>query len=71
MQLVTSGAAEDAQGVVVWVHAWEEPWTLETGIRLTDADAWELAEAIRKAAEMVEGSEPQAFIRLLFEERPW
>ncbi len=71
VQLVTSGASEDDEGVVVWVHAWEEPWALETGIRLTDDDAWALSEALRESAVMVGGRVPQAFIQLLFEEDPW
>jgi hypothetical protein len=71
VQLVTSGAFEDDEGAVVWVHAWEEPWTLETGIRLTGDDAWALSHALGEAAAMVGGREPQAFIQLLFEEDPW
>ena len=65
VQLVTSGATSQDDGeVVVWVCAWEEPWVVKTGMRLTGDDAMELSDALREAARLVAGSEPQEFIRL-------
>jgi len=64
-QLVLSSASPQEDGeVVVWVHACEEPWVVTTGMRLTEDDAWALADVLRQAASLVAGSEPQAFIRL-------
>ena len=64
-QLVSSSASPQDDGeVVVWVHACEEPWVVTTGMRLTEDDAWALADVLRQAASLVAGSEPQAFIRL-------
>lgn len=65
VQLVSSGASSQDDGdVVVWVRACEEPWAAKTGMRLTEDDAWELSDALRQAAQLVAGSEPQRFIRL-------
>jgi hypothetical protein len=66
--LVSSGASQVDEGVVVWVHACEEPWTPDTGMRLTEDDAWELSDALREAARLVAGSEPQAFIQLFLKD---
>lgn len=64
-QLVLSSTSPQEDGeVVVWVHACEEPWVVTTGMRLTEDDAWALADVLRQAASLVAGSEPQAFIRL-------
>ena len=50
--------------MVVCVYAGEEPWAVKTGMRLTEDDALELADALRRAAHLVAGREPQTFIRL-------
>lgn len=66
VQLVSSGTSSGDDGsVVVWVRADEEPWTVTTGMRLTEDDALALAYALEQAAQLVAGSEPQQFIRLL------
>jgi len=73
VQLVSSGATSQDHGeVVVWVNACEEPWVVKTGMRLTKDDALELSEALREAAQLVAGSEPQGFIwlRLLDDDAP-
>ena len=65
VQLVSSSVSPQDDGdVVVWVHAVEEPWAVKTGMRLTEDDVWELSDALREAAQLVAGSEPQTFIRL-------
>ena len=71
VQLVTSGVWQgDDDAVETYLHAEEEGWTLENGLRLTEDDALALADALLRAAELVAGSDPQAFIRLVICEPP-
>jgi hypothetical protein len=66
VELVSSSVSSLDDGeVVVCARAYEEPWTVETGMRLTEDDALELREILGQAAQMVAGTEPQAFIRLV------
>lgn len=65
VELVGSGVWHGDDGSVeVSIRPQEEPWTPETGLRLTEDDALALADALREAARLVAGSEPQEFIRV-------
>lgn len=64
VQLVSSGASSQEDGDVLVLACSEEPRAANTGMRLTEDDAWALSDALRQAAQLVAGSEPQRFIRL-------
>jgi hypothetical protein len=65
VQIVTFGVAEQDDGtVVISLASGEEFWSPEVGLRLTEDGALELQAALRKAAQIVSGSNPQRFIRL-------
>jgi hypothetical protein len=66
VQLASSGVSRSDDGTVdVYLHPEEEAWTREISLRLTEDDALALVDALRQAAQIVAGSDPQAFIRLL------
>jgi hypothetical protein len=70
-QLVGSSIGEDVDGDVgIFLSPDEETWTPERGLRLTAADALELRAMLGEAAEILAGSSPQRFIRLMICE-PW